>query len=97
MIVYIAGKITGDENYRAKFEAYAAMERERVDVVLNPAILPFGLTQADYMRICFAMLDCADAAYFIQDYRESQGAALEWAYCQKICKPCAVYTTIPVL
>ena len=41
-------------------------------MVLNPATLPDGLEQADYMRICLAML-------------------VEWGYCQRIGKDCALY------
>ena len=43
MKIYIAGKITGDREYREKFrEAAKALERLG-HVVLNPAILPDGL------------------------------------------------------
>lgn len=91
MKVYIAGKITGDPNYREKFAAFAEIEQKRGNVVLNPAVLPLGLTQAEYMRICFAMIDCADEVSFIPDYKESTGARLEWDYCKKIEKPISVY------
>lgn len=91
MKVYIAGRITGDPDYREKFAAFADIERQRGNAVLNPAVLPLGLTQADYMRICFAMIDSADQVCFIPDYKESAGARLEMAYCDKINKPYAVY------
>ena len=48
-------------------------------MVLNPATLPDGLEQADYMRICLAMLDTAELAVFLPDYQESKGAMVEWA------------------
>ena len=64
MKIYIAGKIAGDRRYRAKFrEAAKAMEAAG-HVVLNPATLPDGLTDGDYMRICMAMVDAADLAVF---------------------------------
>ena len=60
MKIYIAGKIAGDRRYRAKFrEAAKAMEAAG-HVVLNPATLPDGLTDGDYMRICMAMVDTAE-------------------------------------
>lgn len=71
MKVYIAGKITGDRRYRAKFREAAKALEEAGHVVLNPATLPDGLTDGDYMRICMAMV--------------------EWAYCQRIGKDCAMY------
>lgn len=46
--IYIAGKITGDPNYKDKF---ANMESELLKmpgtVIINPAKLPQGLTPAD--------------------------------------------------
>lgn len=57
MKIYIAGKITNDENYKEKFARAEKTIKERVpDVsVLNPAALPERMTRADYMRICFAV------------------------------------------
>ncbi len=92
MKVYIAGKISGDRRYKAKFREAARRLEARGHVVLSPAILPEGLEQADYMRICLAMLDSADMAVFLPDFRESSGAVVEWGYCHKIGKPCTLYT-----
>lgn len=52
MKVYLAGKITGDPNYREKFAAAAKKLEERAGVtVISPAVTPEGLKKADYMRI----------------------------------------------
>lgn len=86
MKIYIAGKITGDKNYRQKFrQAQERLEREG-HVVLNPAVLPEGMTRLDYMRICFAMIDCADEVAFLPDWTKSKGAQLEKRYCQYVGK-----------
>ena len=85
--IYIAGKITGDPNYKDKF---ANMESELLKmpgtVIINPAKLPQGLTPADYARICFAMIDSSDIVVFAPDYKESSGALLEMQYCRYIKK-----------
>lgn len=91
MKVYISGKITGDRRYKAKFREVEKKLVAAGHVVLNPATLPDGLEQADYMRICLAMLDTADLAVFLPDYQESKGAMVEWGYCQRIGKDCALY------
>ena len=96
MKIYIAGKIAGDKRYRAKFREAAKSLEALGHVVLNPATLPDGLEQADYMRICLAMLDTADLAVFLPDYRESRSAMVEWAYCQRIGKDCAMYMEVGV-
>lgn len=94
MKIYIAGKIAGDRRYRAKFREAAKNLEAMGHVILNPATLPDGLEQADYMRICLAMLDTADVAVFLPDYQESRGAMVEWAYCQRIGKDCALYMDV---
>ena len=91
MKVYIAGKITGDPQYRNKFGRAASWLRARGHAALNPAVLPEGMEQRDYMRICIAMLEAADLAVFLPDYRESKGAMAEWAWCQRTGKDCAMY------
>lgn len=48
MKIYIAGKIAGDRRYRAKFREAAKALEAAGHVVLNPATLPDGLTDADY-------------------------------------------------
>ena len=94
MKIYIAGKITGDRKYRAKFREAAKTLEALGHVVLNPAILPDGLEQVDYMRICLAMLEAADLAVFMPDYQESAGAMIEWAWCQRTGKDCALYMDV---
>ena len=91
MKIYIAGKITGDRKYRTKFREAAKALEALGHVVLNPATLPDGLDQVHYMRICLAMLEAADLAVFLPDYRESAGAMIEWAWCQRTGKDCALY------
>lgn len=86
MKLYIAGKITGDTDYKQKFRRAQEDLEGQGFTVLNPAILPKGLTPADYMRICFAMMDGADVVAFLPDYEQSRGAQLEWAWCQYVGK-----------
>lgn len=47
MIVYIAGKISGDRNYKRKFEKIKAIYNWCGFTVLNPAELPYGMNNAD--------------------------------------------------
>lgn len=86
MKVYIAGKITGDERYGEKFRRAEEALRAKGHRVLNPAVLPEGMSAGDYMRICFAMIDCADVVMFLPDWGQSGGALLESAYCRYVGK-----------
>lgn len=83
--IYIAGPMTGYENFnRDSFHSRANFIEKCGDAPLNPAILPDGLTQAQYMDICFAMLRAADAIYLLKGYEESKGAMAELAYAEKL-------------
>lgn len=42
MTIYLAGKITGNPNYKEDFEAAERALTEAGESVMNPAILPFG-------------------------------------------------------
>lgn len=83
MKTYIAGKITGDPDYRDKFNRAAVyLDSRGFGPILSPTILPQGLEQGDYMRICLAMLDSADVVAFLPDWEDSKGATIEHGYCQ---------------
>lgn len=47
--VYIAGKITGDPEYKRKFLSAHMEQKNEGHIVLNPAHLPEGMKNADYM------------------------------------------------
>lgn len=79
--IYIAGKITGDPDYKAKFEAAAEAYKKKGYTVLCPSWMPTGMQPADYMRICFAMIDTAEVVAFLPGYETSPGAQLELQYC----------------
>lgn len=49
--------------------------------MLNPSWMPQGMQKADYMRICFAMIDTADVVALLPGYETSPGAQLELQYC----------------
>ena len=84
--IYIAGKISGDNDYRAKFNQAKNNLKKLGYIVLNPAELPEGMKPADYMEICFSMIRCADVVAFLTDWEESREATLEHAYCAYIGK-----------
>ncbi len=86
-VIYISGPITGVPKY---YEAFEAMEDELSAlgyIPLSPARLPTGMTPEQYMRICFAMIDSADAVIFLEGWENSVGARLERDYCFYITKP----------
>lgn len=83
MIVYIAGKIAGEPNFKVHFRYANYRLKELGFAVLNPAELPAGLEYEQYMNICFAMLDQADIIFLLDNYKDSPGALRELAYAKK--------------
>lgn len=86
MIIYIAGKITGDPEYKEKFRQ--AEKRIKAEFpgsyIFNPAALPQGQSNKWYMDMSRTMISVSDLVVFLPDYTESKGAKLELAYCNYI-------------
>lgn len=85
MRVFISGPMTGYAGFnRAAFDAAERTLKSQGHVVLNPAVLTDGLTQAQYMDICAAMVRCADALFMLQGWEASAGARAEYALAEKL-------------
>ena len=83
--IYIAGPMTGYPDYnRAAFNAKASELTAEGHIVLNPAVLPGGLCQSEYMDICLAMVRSADAIYLLKGWEASAGARAEHALAEKL-------------
>ena len=78
MIVYIAGRITGQFDYYKRFRKAERSLKAMGHITINPAKLPGGLK--DYMPICKSMIDQADAVFFMHDWKQSVGAREEYEY-----------------
>ncbi|ENT4611606.1 DUF4406 domain-containing protein [Salmonella enterica] len=84
-VIYIAGPMTGKPDFnRTAFTMTATRLRMLGHTVLNPAILPDGLTYRDYMLIGSAMLHCADTIYLLDGWEDSPGAKEEYATARKL-------------
>ena len=86
-VVYIAGPITGVKEYWKPFEKAEDDLTALGYIPLSPARLPQGMTNEQYMRICFAMIDSADAVLVLDHSEYSEGVQVEWGYCRYIGKP----------
>lgn len=75
--IFISGKITGDHNYRAKFNKKEKELTACDTVILNPACLSSRLNYESCIHICDAMLHEADIVYMLSDWKDSKGAVRE--------------------
>ena len=79
-IVYLAGAISGVDDYADKFRFWESVEREKGNIVLNPAKLPEGIPYESYMPICLAMIMAADEVAILPYSDTSIGVAAEKAF-----------------
>ena len=91
--VYIAGPMSGLPNAnRSAFNAASVMvirgdiSEIGTGIPLNPAILPYGLSQAEYMQICMQMVMIANVIYVLTGWESSLRAQAEIALAKKLGK-----------
>lgn len=77
MKVYIAGPISNNPEFKNQFKEVENKLKEIGKIVLNPATLPAGLSQQEYMSICIPMLYCCDTIYLLKGWENSLGANIE--------------------
>ncbi|MGU5756794.1 DUF4406 domain-containing protein [Aeromonas caviae] len=78
-IVYIAGPRSGVLEYNTPaFNDEALNQQQKGHVVLNPATLPDGLTQQQYMQLCCPMVMMADEVIMLPAWIDSQRATAEF-------------------
>lgn len=77
MVIYLAGKITNEPDYRAKFQHVETLLKDKGHIVLSPAVLPEGLPYEFYIRVDDLMLMEADAICLLPNWTDSPGARRE--------------------
>lgn len=77
MRFYVAGKITGDPDYKDRFLDATLKLVKQGHTVLNPAFLPEGMTPTQYMSLCVPMLLTAEGVYLLDGWDKSPGALIE--------------------
>lgn len=93
--VYIAGKISGDPDYKPKFKTAQDNLEKSGFIVLNPAWLPSeGFSYDAYMRMGEAMLRECNAICLLPDWESSDGACKELRLAASLKKTIMYYSDI---
>lgn len=85
MKIYISGKITGDENWKEKFNnaEKVLIEKFKDCVIFNPILTAKyenKISWEDFLIVDFAFIDISDAIYMLSDWKDSKGANREFEY-----------------
>jgi len=78
--IYISGAITNNPGYKVQFACAAAELAKQGYIVLDPTVLPEGLTWDNYMAIDYAIMRVCDAIYMLKGWEKSKGAKMEHDY-----------------
>jgi nucleoside 2-deoxyribosyltransferase len=77
---YIAGMMTGDPDYKLKFDKAEEKLKAKGWIVINPAVLPEGFAPMEYYKVNMAMILICDTVFFLPNWINSRGAHLEMGY-----------------
>ncbi|HEY5576230.1 MAG TPA: DUF1937 family protein [Clostridiaceae bacterium] len=88
MKIYIAGKITGNENYKNQFWEAEKILEAAGHAVMNPANMNGGFEHHEYMKVCTTMIDVCEGVCFIKGWEDSKGAQFEHQYAKITGKTC---------
>ncbi|MBF1637595.1 MAG: DUF4406 domain-containing protein [Prevotella sp.] len=89
--VYLAGKITGNNEYVRDFEVASWKVKEMFGddiLILNPAALPNNIDYDKAINITSAMLREADMIVLLKNWKGSRGASYERKLANLLGKKC---------
>ena len=84
MKIYIAGPITGTDDYMERFAAAEKRSQQEGHVVINPAKVSAGMpkqtSHEEYMKLAICMLDMCEGIFMMKNWNASKGATEEFMY-----------------
>ena len=89
MLVYISGKITGNENYKNDFlkaECWLKLHDHKVINVAKIGDALPKLTYHQFMAIDYKLIELCDAIFMLDGWQKSKGACAELSYAKSLGK-----------
>lgn len=88
-VVYLSGRITGNDNYKKEFACAEHFLQQMGYIVINPANLDEvseGLSYEQYLRVCYQLVAIADIIFMVSGWHKSKGANAELSYAKSLGK-----------
>ena len=89
-IVYLSGRITGNENYKQDFSVAEDYLHRLGYIVVSPARLDElssdKLSYKQYMKVCYSLIDICDIIFMVSGWQKSKGANAELSYAKSLGK-----------
>lgn len=88
-IVYLSGRITGNDNYLNEFACAERFLKQMGYIVLNPAEILKDLGELSYeqcLQICYRLLDIADIIFMVSGWNTSKIANAQLTYAKSLGK-----------
>lgn len=95
--IVLSGPISNTPDFKLRFDTLAAQLRHAGWVVFNPAELPAGMTEHQYMDICLAYVRSFDAIFMLSGWDQSTGAVVEHGLAKKCEKHVYYWMDLPEL
>ena len=86
MKIYIAGQMTGKNDYQKDFRRAEKELIKKGEYVFNPCnLLPImrGFDYSDFMQVDLKIIELCDAVYFLKGFTKSKGAMQEYQHAKK--------------
>jgi len=88
--IYLAGPISGlyikqnrEHFHEVEYHVSHHWFGNDQKAVMNPAVLPLGFSQQEYMAICVPMLMACDVVVMLREWEDSEGACIEYNLAKK--------------
>lgn len=88
-IVYLSGKIVGNDNYKAEFKCAELFLKQMGYIVINSSEVHEaveGLTCEQYMQIYYKLMDISDIVFMVSGWQDSKSANAELVYAKSLGK-----------
>lgn len=88
-IVFLSGKINGNDNYKSDFDKAEEFLNKNGYTVVNPARIDevsWVLTEEYFAKVCYTLIDISEAIFMVSGWQNSKEANAQLTYAKSLGK-----------